>query len=166
LAMAFTWVDWQPWVGINKVRDTIIEALSVMAPFIAGFGLGMFRRLRPAAYMALGWIAGLLGFAQMVVLYSIGRVDEALAVAGKLCQPNCPRVYTMAVPEHWILSLCAYQIVGACLFFSGGRFSEWLRGTTNLREPLRSESIEKWIKLLTPVLGSIVAILQLIFHTK
>ena len=164
LATACTWVDWQPWVGSNKITDTLIEALSVMAPFVAGFGLGVFRRLRPSAYLALGWIAGLIGFAQMVVLFSIGRMDQALVASGEVCKPKCAGSFTMATPKHWIWSFFAYQVAGACLFFSGGRLSEWRRGAANVREPVHSESIEKWIKLLTPVLGSIVAILQVIFH--
>jgi len=113
LAFLFSWVDWQP-IANKQYDDWILQSLSIASPFFAALGLGVFRKVSRPAYLLLGFVAGCGGFAQMLVLYALGRLDRSLAVG------NAHGGYTIALPADWYVSLLCYPIVGSVCCLVGG----------------------------------------------
>jgi hypothetical protein len=159
LAAFFVWIDWQPFVGSVSLVDTFLQGLSVVSPLFAAFGLGLVRRVQTSAYLVLGFLAGLLGYGQMLFLYSLGKMDMALAAGSVFTNPQ--RTYVVAVPPRWAWSLLLYPLGGAFLFLSGGKLADLLRPKPErfLVRP-KSTGIEKWLVILAPYLATILGLLE------
>ena len=149
----------------TTVLDKPLQFLSITSPFVAAFGLGLTvprPRLRPMSYWLLGLIAGLMGFAQLFLVY-YGF--------------NCPPQH---VPRHWIASLIVYTVSGMLLFASGASFgqrtkdvnrnstpnvpnsglAQWLMGLPD--NSARLGALEKLITTLAALLGAVAALMKVV----
>jgi hypothetical protein len=188
MAFLFTSIDWRP-IASHQYDDWILEALTIGSPFIAALGLGVSgSNVTRSAYLLLGLIAGCAGLAQMVLLYSIGKVHESIAAAiGNLDAPAVSSfivaltkhdvtkladlvdklAYTPALPTQWYWSFAVYPISGSLLFLSGGLAGERIRrlfSPSALRNEPSCDSgsgqgLEKWLNTLSPLLVGILGLI-------
>ena len=157
-------MDCRPIVGNNF--NWLWQGLSIAWPFFAAFGLGMFLgRLKTSSYLLLGFVAGLVGFAQMLLLFALGRMYSALQYA-----TDNHSVYVFAIPPKWQWSLLSYPISGALLFLSGGRLGERIRNSRSVIPgveptvgPARVVGIENWLTMLAPYFAAILTFLAIFF---
>jgi hypothetical protein len=118
LAFFFTWMDWRPIAGSHF--DWLWQSMSIAAPFIPALGLGtILSGLRKPSCILFGLVAGAGGYVQMIVLYGMGKMKEALAYSASH-QGN----YTIALPSRWEWSLLFYVCLGALFALSGYLFGE------------------------------------------
>jgi hypothetical protein len=155
LTFTFSWISWEPVVG-NKF-DWLFHFLSVAAPFLAAFGLGLTSRtLRPSAYWALGLVAGAVGVVELFVVYAICTMRNALS----LNQP-------FLNPRFWWVSIIAYPIAGSFSFFSGGKLGRWVRRKAHPGDTTGEWVVEawddktaKWLKITAPILSLIASVIS------
>lgn len=157
LTFFFIWTDWRP--GIT--HDLFWESLAIGAPFFPAITMGvLLRRVRPSAYLLLGFIAGCAGYIEMLVLYAIGRVHESLAAA------KTGSVYVIALPGRWYWSMLIYPVVGSLFFLVGGICGERLRGrhTAGISQGggERAEQLQKWLQSLSPYAAALLTLLTAI----
>jgi hypothetical protein len=167
LASFFTWLDWQSFIGSNIYVDTSIQALAVGSPFFVAVGLGCFRRVRVSASLVLGAIAGFFGAGQMLVLYSLGKMDTALANGSALTNP--PGIFGFAIPQHWLWSLIYYPVSGAFLFLFGTTLAQRFvpkRADDPLEDPVGRGGMEKVLVALSPVVSLVSALIPVIKALK
>jgi hypothetical protein len=157
-----TWIDWQEFYGTGTVRDTFIQILAAAAPFFGAFGLGWLRKVSVRASLALGAVAGFLGFSQMMLLYAIGRMDTALYKSSKFSSPI--GIFHHAVPTYWVWSLLLYPLSGALLFLSGTRLAARIHTKQNstLEEDEREGhlNVNTWSIPVATAVGAVVSVVK------
>jgi len=164
LASFLIWIDWQGFVGSNIVTDSLIHGGAIASPFVGGFGLGRFRKVRVSANLILGLVAGFFGVAQMFLLYSIGKMDTALMDGSALTNP--PGIFGFAVPSNWVWALIYYPLSGAFLFLFGETLAHRLRPQREDEPPdiasSGSSATEKLLVALSPVISVVAALIPVI----
>jgi len=163
LAAFFIWIDWQPITGFRF--DWVWHGLAIAAPLFGGIVLGALRgRVTTSAYLVLGFLAGVTGYVQMILLFALGRMDQALRISQN------GQLYVPIMPSGWALSLVFYSMAGAFLAVVGGRL-----GTRLARQVQRelgagpavgSETAERWLKTLAPYFAAITTFLGIVFGPK
>jgi hypothetical protein len=109
-ALSFTiqWVDWRPIVGTHY--DWLFQSAAIAAPFVPAYIVARWvRRLRVPAAISLGVTAGALGYMESLVLFGIGKLNEAFQ------KPQ----FTIPLAKNWLWNLAFYLALGALFFYLG-----------------------------------------------
>ena len=151
LTFIFTWISWEPFAGTNL--DWLWHSLAVVSPFFVSIMLGISgRRLRPFSYCLFGFVAGVAGFAETLLIYAVSTQQDAFAVSISLGE----RVPFLN-PRLWVVSVVLYAVPGALLSYSGGRLGYFIleRRRRQAIDELASrsptaEALEHWLKAIAP----------------